>query len=54
MDSKNMNNSDINKINNINTVMVNENITLSPPSTVNNNIVIYTVLSLGSALLFES
>jgi len=32
-----MNNSDINKINNINTVMVNENITLSPPSTVNNN-----------------
>ena len=37
MDSKNMNNSDINKINNINTVMVNENITLSPPSTVNNN-----------------
>lgn len=37
MDSKNLNNSDINKINNINTVMVNENITLSPPSTVNNN-----------------
>ena len=37
MDSKNLNNSDINKINNITTVMVNENITLSPPSTINNN-----------------
>ena len=37
MDYKNLNNSDINKINNITTVMVNENITLSPPSTINNN-----------------
>jgi hypothetical protein len=37
MDSKNLNNSELNRINNINTVMVNENITLSPPSSVNNN-----------------
>ena len=37
MNNNNLDISEINKINNVNTPLINENITLSPPSTNNNN-----------------